>query len=509
MTNNIPVALGDAVAPGEIKFYDARLPPLEDGPYQLQWKQQVVGVGTKPVPPYTGSQAFLVQGPRFTLAATEVQSVYPPANAAGDFTDTMPHIVFPRSTLPWERYIDKTRPKTGTPGTPWIALLLLTAEELDGASATAITVKELLTPTAPSGKRILPPAILPSSVDLDSKLNAIDVPIAMWTSIAPTFAEVPYLAHAREINTEGKEILGINENGVYAVVIGNRLVPSGLKQNVAYTALIVSLEGHADHLPVYLDSGGAKGPAGFDAIRLAVLASWSFTATAGRASFSQLMQALPSRGGVSLLQYPHAAFGGGDANAKIAQTALDIGFVPLENNTRSGEGTTSWYRGPLTPAPTNPAAVKPVVFSDAAIRYDPATGLFDASYAVGWQVGRLLALADSSFAQSMLEWRRSLQQANSKVQKQMSLTARLPNHPAMQPFAAPAPTLAPADVARTALVNLLDQGVGKAQRPKVTLRSRRGDPLLAGALSDAQVAELAASGEDPLSGLVQRLFAAP
>lgn len=523
MSNDIPVSTGASVAPGQIKFYDARLPPLADGAYQLQWSQQVQGVGSEPVPPYTGAQDFRVQGPRFTLPPDQVQSVYPPANAAGNFADTTPHIVLSRATLPWERVIDATAPALGTAGTPWLALLSVTAEELAGAAPAAITVTELLTPTQPPGRTILPPAIPQASLtpdDLAGKLNAIDLPIAAWTGIAPTLAEVPYLAHAREINTDGKEILGINESGVYAVVIGNRLVPAGTAQSEAYTVLLVSLEGHAAHLPSYAGAG-TTGPTGCDAIRLPVLASWGFTAAANQASFSQLMQALPQRGGVGLLQYPHADFG--DAgDAQIAQTALDIGFAPLANNTRAGEGTTSWYRGPLAPVPTDPAAVVPVALSDAAIRYDPKTGLFDASYAAAWQIGRLLALADASFARTMLAWRRELQKSNCGDAKRISLARRLPDHPALQALAAPAagssPAIAPAVAVRHAVAQLVtqavdaraaDAGTDAPARPKVALRSQRGDDRLPGKLPDAEFADVLASGEDPLACLVQRLLKEP
>ncbi|WP_048425582.1 hypothetical protein [Methylobacterium indicum] len=520
MTNDIPLGTGASLAPGQIKFYDARLPPLSDGTYQLHWSQQVHGVGTEPIAPYTGAQDFRVQGPRFTLPPDQVQSVYPPANAAGNFTDTMPHIVLSRATLPWERSIDATAPATA--GTPWLALLSFTAEELAGAAPAAITVTELLTPTQAPGKTILAPAIPAASLtpgDLAGKLNAIDLPIAAWTGIAPTLAEVPYLAHAREINTDGKEILGINENGVYAVVIGNRLVPSGRTRSEAYTVLLVSLEGHAAHLPSYAGAG-TTGPTGCDAIRLPVLASWGFTAAAHQASFSELMQALPRRGGVGLLQYPHGAFGADDAG--IARTALDIGFAPLANNTRAGEGTTSWYRGPLAPVPTDPAAVGPVAFGDAAIRYDPKTGLFDASYAAAWQIGRLLALADASFARTMMAWRRDLQRSNCSEAKRMSLAGRLPDHPALQalaaPTAGPSSAPAPAVAVRQAVVQLVNQAAdaraaaGEANVPacpKVALRSQRGDGLLPGKLPDAEFADLLASGEDPLAGLARRLLKEP
>jgi hypothetical protein len=49
----------------------------------------------------------------------------------------------------------------------------------------------------------------------------------------------------------------------------------------------------------------------------------------------------------------------------------------------------------------------PYHYSDHAIQYDPETGIFDLSYAAAWQVGRLLALSDGAFSQSLSSWRRT------------------------------------------------------------------------------------------------------
>ena len=57
----------------------------------------------------------------------------------------------------------------------------------------------------------------------------------------------------------------------------------------------------------------------------------------------------------------------------------------------SYDRSVSWYRGPLLPYPAKAAIKVPVSSADAVLRYDPATGLFDTSYAAAWQLGRLLA----------------------------------------------------------------------------------------------------------------------
>ncbi|HLO75584.1 MAG TPA: hypothetical protein VK196_03920, partial [Magnetospirillum sp.] len=365
---DIPVSTGGAVAPGQVSFLNACLPPLTAGAYSLNWSQSVTGVGSTPPPPYTGDQPFIVSGPRFTLPGSTVQSVYPPAGKSGTFGDSLAHVVLSRATLPWERQ-----------PAPWLALLLVGNGDIpDGLDTTTVT--ELLTPA----QGVVVPAIALDDLlpgEADSRCNSVELDAKLFAGLAPTADELPYLCHGREVAVDNKVEAAASADGRYAVVIGNRVVPAKLAVDTAFTALLVSLEGHMDHLPAYGGDGttpvAPPQVANADRVRLCVLASWSFTASASAGSFSGLMKNLSRPGGIDMLQYPHDA----QVGEPLAQKALDIGFVPLVHNTRSGEQTTSWYRGPLAPCPTNPAAVEPALFSDALLRYDPGTGLFDTSYA--------------------------------------------------------------------------------------------------------------------------------
>src|SRR5262249_45492296 len=76
-----------APAPGEMQLYDAVLPPLLDGTYQLHVQTTVTG-GQFPLP---GSDSFFsIEGPRFALPATDVSAVHPPRNAQGTFDQVLP-----------------------------------------------------------------------------------------------------------------------------------------------------------------------------------------------------------------------------------------------------------------------------------------------------------------------------------------------------------------------------------------------------------------------------------
>src|SRR6202012_5149864 len=101
---------------------------------------------------------------------------------------------------------------------------------------------------------------------------------------------------------------------------------------------------------------------------------------------------------------------------KATLERLHNGYLPLSYATLTSETTFAWYRWPLAPAPSQrflavldpgstPAPEVPLNSSEAMV-YDPASGLFDQSYAVAFQTGRSLALADLPFAMNMLQWRR-------------------------------------------------------------------------------------------------------
>ncbi|MBF5094969.1 hypothetical protein F1643_11170 [Azospirillum sp. INR13] len=416
MSNAIALAGdGDALQPGQIRFSEAALPPLPAGTYRLSATQTVDGIKDQDTPPtYTAVQTLQIQGPRFALAPGDLQSVMPPANQTGSWENTLPNVVLRRRTLPWERTLDGSVPPADSVPAPWIGLLTVTATELGGeAGAVAApspvhsgTVSDLVQPTDPA---VLGPQLSGvSPADMQTGLLLLDLPVTLFQSVAPTVADLSWLAHVREVNTDHKEILGLDEDGTFSIVVGNRTIQPGA---VNYLFL-VSLEGHQDQL------AGSTIPSSYTTIRFASLAWWKVQADVSKGDFIEIMQALPENGGVDLVQLPHLpipASGNGSAASDdpsaIAAMGLGMGYVPLTYRMRVGEQATAWYRGPASAVPTKADGLGPFVFSDQAIRYDPTTALFDVSQAAAWQIGRLLALSDSTFARLMFLWRKEFHQA--------------------------------------------------------------------------------------------------
>ena len=408
MTNEI-VTDPHTVSPGQIRFFDAIEPPLPAGMYTLSAKQEINNVGAAKVTDYGSDQPLLVEGPQFSIGAGQIHAVFPPANQTGIFDDALPNVVFNSFSLPWARSIKPPVSKNGivqlpaagpTPNTPWMGLLTLYPEDMTAASGTAPVGKPFRTTVAelknPGDKSVLAPALGPVYVPDDTQLMAVDIDIQFFRGIAPTLDELIYLAHARAVNTDGKVMLGMDEDGCFSLLIGNRLPKSAAKNNI----YIVSYEGHQDHL-----RGSAAPDPKYKTIRLVLLGSWEFTASASRGSFVNLMEDLckQGRGGVKLIGMECSTETAADP---LAKEALETGYMALQNKMRSGEDTTSWYRAPLVPAPTKrDFSYGPYIYSDHAIHYDPESGLFNHAYSAAWQIGRLLALSDGQFSQSFFNWR--------------------------------------------------------------------------------------------------------
>jgi len=499
MNQDIAVAADpDNLQPGEIQFFSSSRPPLRAGQYRIKSTQDVLGVKDNAGndPSFTDIRNFQVSGPRFTLDPSLIQLLYPPVEAQGSFELSLPNITLRRRSLPWERTIDSQPAQPADQTAPWLGLLTLYPEDMAGVVPTRTSVERLLEPLESD---VLPPAIPASTVGIgerEQELLAIDVELTAFRTISPALADLPWLAHVREVNTGGKEILGLDEDGWFSVIVGNRL-PKPAAETQVY---LVSLEGHGQHL-----HGSPPPPSQFKKIRLAMLAGWRFTTSAARGSFIGIMQALPQRGGVSLLQpvgdYPEQPTGA----AKQASDAVKLGYMPLVNNTRAGELTSSYYRSPLAPVPTVKDANGPYFFSDAAIQYDPDTGLFNMAFASAWQIGRLLALADAAFARALFDWRRKMREAiRTGALAEEQRRALLADAPSSLRSAA----LTAKGDALTVAAFLADQLAPALERlkiPAIVPHQQRDGHKLPGLLDAAERRRIEEGGEDPVCVLLEKI----
>ena len=399
-----------AVPVGDVRFSEACLPPLEDGKYEVTAEQIVTVPKSSSFP--SANVTFYVKGPRFTLKPSDIFSQHPTPGQVGLFANDLPHVVLTRKTLPWERSIDGTavgpaKSADDPVPPPWLAIFLVDSKDPSyppstdpqdaGPLVQSGTVNNLLSP--PSG--VLGPDIALDPWEQNTDVcRYIDIPAALYRQLVPSLADMQLLCHVREINTGDTVIDDIKADGSYSVVVGNRLPyseqPAKKDLGIRNTACLVSLEGFGEYL-----SGGKPLPTETKAVRLAVLTSWSFFDDGGDdlQILLEKLNAGPLSRTARPIKKPKNRPMPGDP--QYVDYAFGQGFAGLNHQMRTGDQTVSWYRGPLQPFMTVDTAWPTFASSDAALRYDPKSGMFDVSYAAAWQLGRLLALQSRQVATAL------------------------------------------------------------------------------------------------------------
>jgi hypothetical protein len=343
----------------------------------------------------------------------------------------------------------------GTIAAPWLAVLLLDDAEL--VELQPRTAKDLVPtglPITVTGSTATGVGAMPATTvsypglqtldygeSPDDPVQAIDLPAATFSRVAPSVLDLPFLAHIRQVDdVDGTDATGQERR--LAVVLGNRIPKDG----TGVHALLVSLEGLAPLLPAADGTQSAELTAQF--VRLTVFRSWRFFANTGGETFLALLENLdaPPPGQIGKLTSLQVPFAGdpptetdvqqaragqaagtlsSDQAQVLVHDAFGMGYVALSHHLRHGGQTVSWYRGPLAPFGVSAQVEIPLAGPDAALRYDAQTGMFDVSYAAAWQLGQLLAVQNRSFALAVLGWRRRLRADAAVAREQAIVEAAL------------------------------------------------------------------------------------
>ncbi|HYR08705.1 MAG TPA: hypothetical protein VEQ60_13075 [Longimicrobium sp.] len=388
---------------GDIQLYDDFVPTLAAGAYEIALTQEIPGLDTGGYFP-EARQRFQVRAPQFSLDPGDVGELFPPDGSSAPFGDVLQGeqsavatVVLNARALPWERLM-----VAGDRGVPWLALVTLTAGEIvpdpaTGALVRTSTVDELLAPDGVTLRPAIDPATVPPDVRAGT-CQSVVVPAGVFNAAMPRLGELRYLAHVRETDTASQAASDAAEEGWYAVLLSNRFPDCTVADGAGTRnyVFLVSVEGFADRL-----DGTVGEP--YEAVRMAVLASWSYAASpeAG-GSFRELLEGFVAQ-----------EDGGADPAALLpaipappsAPAALRQGYVPLAYGTATGERTFAWYRGPFTavvPPPLPPPAAGAYVSSSELTIYVQEEGVFDLSYAAAWELGRAMALSDRAFATALV-----------------------------------------------------------------------------------------------------------
>ena len=476
---------------GNMVLWDHIFPPLLDGSYRWRTETDVsyqIAAQTQGQPPQNEAQNlpeaqgyFNVEGPRFSLDASQIATVFPPKNGHGGFNESLPHVAIFKRTLPWERRLDpnevlwKGNPPAGwNENVPWVALLLF--EETECTIKQKVAIGDAL--PAEVVKELAPP---PGTL-----VDTVTASISVVQSIIPSLEELSLLTHVRQVNVEDRELNTAGGDGWFSVVMSNRVPEEGKK----YIACLVSLEERWDIVPLQpppiaqnpirpipipfrppvreaelilpqrgisrmptsdfpiasgivsqsilqKTNGSVIGKYGGievvgDPGRLIfyfqntfiLLYSWKFECTQA-GTFRELMQGLDDK-----------MFG--NPNTQDKPQLTDTGHLHMQVDDRAGETEVAFYRGPLVPFQLTRDPLGPYHSADQCRRGSIETGGEDISYAAAFECARLLASADGRLAQELMRWRREGYKVSARadslnlVAKSMSLIQAADVH---QPFA--------------------------------------------------------------------------
>jgi hypothetical protein len=229
------------------------------------------------------------------------------------------------------------------------------------------------------GAGVLPIAALPKSAKSAKSAKAVEAAKAAQAALPVTRTEIaPYPTSTHVESAAGAWAVGPTKS--HAVVSNDLEVAKGYKSGIS-DGILILLE---------------------NTYRFPVLVSWDFTCTAD-GGFERLMNDLE----VGLV---------GTVDEDPPPAGLEVaatGHVALEHRTRQGEGNTVWYRGPLTPQPTQRTVAQPgqplplAHVSDQLRRFVP-DGREDISLAALFEIGRLLTLSKPMLIASLMGWRAEL-----------------------------------------------------------------------------------------------------
>lgn len=415
----------------DIRLFDSHHPALTEGYYKISIDQKF-SVDHNTPENYATRIDFNVAGERYSLDPTQVDSVFPPAGAMGDFSTILPHLCLNRSTLPWER--------TGnTPDSiPWLGLLLFTNEEINNPAQFML---ESMSISAWEG------GTTDDDVNADP-ISVIRLSRTLLDSILPTYTEVRYLAHVKgEAGKEKAVIIGSRmpvkdtKNTVHLVSFEDRYVNGIFDKSKLEFVSLKSWDFFCnDHFIITKEIVKTCVNEDIKAALYALVDKQYFKREdflAAIQSQTQLSDGdkkdLLTKFEVAHLPSILKHLNRTPATLRLSETDglpnldhiptsyIAAGYVPVSYQLKNGCDTIpAVYRGPLIPVssevPDENLTKVPLRFSDDLFRFieknesTKTKESVDISYSSAWELGKALALKDKNFSITLFQWKRTCYQ---------------------------------------------------------------------------------------------------
>ena len=436
---------------GQEQLYSFYAPSLESTLHHITVTQHIVppAGSVSHTLDLHGTQDFEVIGPRFSLPDGDVQTVYPP-QGHGDHLNILPHMVFNDPHLPWERSATDTSEDPERNRVPWLALLVFTQDELrlsttqlaglnkilssdtkqsnktqSSLLSVSMTINELLALSAKNA--VVTPIVNDETDPIDQKTLAtnadfIFVPSSLFESFVcsynadgsrdntktkPEVSRYKYLAHVRNVTTDGMAISGSSQDPqqLLSIVMAHRTGPWTIKQPTPVVVHLVSIAGVESQLTLPIaDTAPLVG--------LCSLYSWTYQCLPPDSlNFFDAMKDLCNT--ISVLRpastYTDSLTKATDAVSKRVVDRLRNGYSLTKYRVQTGEMTAALTRGPFVPTVVPHDLTVQSSFSTDLQILDQTIGIMDISYSAAWQLGRTMAIADQSFTTAVSRLRTTIQ----------------------------------------------------------------------------------------------------
>jgi hypothetical protein len=454
----------EKLGPDMMRLYSFYRPSLVAGDYTIEVQQSItatvkdgstvhtqslVVTNTRDGPVGSALQQFEVVVPRFSLDPSLINSYYPPSGHQ-DEGRVLPHIVLNDPHYPWEIPAGVTQNMdgiidNGRSMVPWVALIVFDPEDLRLPTLQDIQDLKIQSVTdvnkqavngtfnmpvnqyfsnTPAASRINYQAgytnDLPGYAELTSLSSPVDVIFPTKELVTSLFSSTTdevdhkygieaykYLAHVRNINTVGFPDAGVEEEGLFSIVLSSRTGAFDITQPKTQICHLVSLE----HLDSTLGDLMTTPPGGPDRIGLVSLFSWVYTALPPNpVNFVDTMENLTTN--QQMLRVDDNLLGKLDNSTdpmKLMSQRLKLGYTLTRWRPETGEETVAFNRGPLVPQKVTWPPVQDLPSSSNTSKeyqiLDPQTGLMDLSYSGAWQTGKLLAISDTVFSAALMRFR--------------------------------------------------------------------------------------------------------
>jgi hypothetical protein len=256
-----------------------------------------------------------------------------------------------------------------------------------------------------------------------------------------------YLAHVRNVDTIGCPNAGVEEDGLFSIVISARTGAFKTPTPKNQVVHLVSLESmHSTLTGPRFENWESRSQEKNERIGLISLFSWTYTALPPNpVNFIDSMMAIVGNenyigpddqvpplkpgmpGNMQMLRPPDDMIASlasiqepeKKAQSRLLASRLKHGYTISRWRCETGEVTAAFTRGPLGPVkPASlPSSDLPTgsTTSRAYQILDKTTGVMDLSYSSAWNLGKTLAISDTSFSSALLRFRSQIHNSAASV----------------------------------------------------------------------------------------------